>query len=145
MIVALDDSIISPDDKIDTGIGVLNYKGITIKDYISDRGGFGKITAEQVITLSSNVGAAKIILKGYENNPNRFVDGLHKLGFTDIPKDKPVTNYLFSGNGIKIPIIQIVEFYNSIANRTVKCSPTTLEAIKKMLANVVISGTSCPA
>jgi len=142
MIVALDDSIISPNNEIDTGNGILRYKELTITDYNSDRGGYGKIAAGQVIPLSSNVGAAKIILKGYENNLDKLIDGLHKLGFTDIPKD---VDSLLSGNGIKMPVIQMIGFYNSIANGTVKCSPTTLEAIKKMLADVVIDGTGRPA
>ncbi|MDR0231744.1 MAG: hypothetical protein LBI82_06450 [Dysgonamonadaceae bacterium] len=147
MIVALDDSIVSPNDKIDTGDGILNYKGVTIKDITSDKGGYGKITAEQVIMFSSNVGTAKIILQGYENNPNKFIDGLHNLGFVDIPKDRPITDYLSLGSGIKIPAIEMLQFYNSIANGTVKCSPTTLEAIKKMLVNVVNNntGTGYPA
>lgn len=145
MIVALDDSVISPDDKIDTGNGVLKYKGVTITDYNSNRGGFGKVTAEQVVTLSSNVGAAKIILKGYENNPDKLIDGLHQLGFTDISKDNPVADFLLLGYGIKMPVIQIMKFYNSIANGTVKCSPATLKAIKKMLADAVIAGTGSPA
>ena len=147
MIVALDDSIISPNDKIDTENGILKYKGVTVKDVISDKGGYGKITPEQVIMFSSNVGIAKIILKGYENNPNKLVEGLHELGFTNIPKDKPIENYISLGYGIKVPVIQILQFYNSIANGTVKCSPNSLEAIRKMLINTVNddTGTGKPA
>ena len=137
MIVALDDNIITLDAEIDTGNGILEYNGVTIKDHNSERGGYGVITPEQVIMFSSNVGTAKIILKGYEDNPNKFVEGLHKLGFTSIPKDKPIADYLSLGHGIKIPVIQTLEFYNSIANRTVNCSPSSLETIRTMLVNTV--------
>ena len=145
--VALDDSIISLSDKIDTENGILKYKDVTVKDAVSDKGGYGKITPEQVIMLSSSVGIAKIILKGYENNPNKLVNGLHELGFTNIPKDKHIENYISLGYGIKVPVIQILQFYNSIANGTVKCSPSTLEAIRKMLVNTVNdnTGTGKPA
>ena len=141
MIVALDDSIVLPDDEIDTGIGIVEYKGITIADHNSDRGGYGTITAEQVIMFSSNAGLAKIILHGYESNPNTLIDGLHQLGFTNIPKDKPVENYLSLGYGIKIPAIELLQFYNSIASGTVTCKPASLDAIRKMLVNAVDAGT----
>jgi len=145
MIVALDDRIISPDDEIDVEVGVFKYKDVTITDHNADRGGYGTITAKQVIAFSSNVGTAKIMLKGYENNPNKLVDGLHQLGFTDIPKDKPIEEYLSLGYGIETPVIEILQFYNSIANGTVKCSSTTLEAIRNMLASVVNEGTGSSA
>jgi hypothetical protein len=57
---------------------------------------------------------------------------LHELGFTNIPKDKPVADYLSLGHGIKIPVIEMLQFYNSIANGTVKCTPNTLDTIRKM-------------
>jgi cell division protein FtsI (penicillin-binding protein 3) len=72
---------------------------------------------------------------------------LHKLGFTAIPKDKPVSNYLSLGHGIKMPVIEILQFYNSIAGGTVNCSPVSLEVIRKMLIKVVNdnTGTGYPA
>jgi len=141
MMVALDDNNVSPDDELDTGNGIFVYKDITIADHNYERGGYGKITAEQVIMFSSNVGLAKIILKGYENNSNKLIDGLHQLGFTDVPVDKPIENYLMLGYGIKIPATELLQFYNSIANGTVKCAPTSLEAIRAMLINAVDAGT----
>jgi cell division protein FtsI (penicillin-binding protein 3) len=145
MIVALDDGVVFPDDVFDTGFGIMEYKVITVKDHTADRGGYGKITAEEVIAFSSNVGTAKIILKGYESNPNKFIDGLHQLGFTNIPKNEPVADYLPLVYGIKVPVIEILQFYNSIANGTVKCNPATLEAIKEMLVKVVNAGTGSSA
>ena len=145
MIVALDNGIVSPDDVIDVGVGIWEYNDLTITDHNADRGGYGTITAGQVIAFSSNVGIAKIILKGYENNPNRLVEGLHKLGFSGIQKDQPVTDYLTLGYGIKMPVIEILRFYNSIANGTVKCTPATLEAIRNMLVNVMNEGTGYSA
>lgn len=145
MLVALEDNVISPNDEIDTGNGVLEYKGITVKDRNFQRGGYGKITAEQVILTSSNVGMANILLKGYENNPNAIIEGLNKLGFIGIPKDKSMEDYLFFKHRMKIPIINVLEFYNTIANGTTKCSPSSLKAIRKMLVNAVSNGMERPA
>ena len=145
MIVALDDNVISSSDEFDTGNGILKHEGITITDHNANIGGYGTITAEQVIMLSSNVGMAKIILKGYENNPEKFLEGLNKYGFTDIPQyenwHKTTLAQLSFGYGVKATPLQMLEFYNSIANGTVKCSPSSLKAIQKMLVDVVENGT----
>ena len=74
MMIALDDSIISPSDEIDTGNGTLEYGGFTVRDHYYLKGGLGKITDEEVILVASNVGIAKIILKGYESNPQRYIE-----------------------------------------------------------------------
>ena len=50
-------------------------------DHNMNKGGYGRISAEQAIWYSSNIGVAKIILKGYEKkNPTKYVEGLYKYG-----------------------------------------------------------------
>ncbi len=81
MIVALEDGVCQPGDSVDTGKGVFMYKGRhRMTDHNMNRGGYGMITAEQAIWYSSNIGVAKLILKGYENNPKKFVEGLYRTG-----------------------------------------------------------------
>ena len=141
MMIALDDSIVSPNDKIDVGIGEYKYSGHTLRDHNFNKGGYGEIAVKQIIPFASNIGIAKVIMKGYENNSQKFINGLNQLGFTNIPKyenwQKTTLAWLSFGYGVKVTPIQMLEFYNSIANGTVKCSPTILEAIRKMLVDVV--------
>jgi len=144
MLVALDDNIVLPDDKIETGNGIFEFRGTTVEDHNHDMGGYGTITAGQAIMFSSNVGITKILLKGYDNNPNQLIAGLHKLGFAGIPKDKPVAAYLTLEQGIKAPAIGILQFYNSIASGTANCTPASLDAVRKMLISVVDAGTGKP-
>ena len=80
MMVALDKGIVSPTDTFDTGNGVYMYKGTRMTDHNWNKGGFQKITAEQSIWYSSNIGVAKAILKGFEHNPSEFVDALYDMG-----------------------------------------------------------------
>ena len=136
MMVALEEGVVKPGDTIDTGNGAFHYhpRVPPITDHRS--GGFGRITAEQVIWNSSNIGMAKIIMKGFGDNPKRYVEKIKELGFSkpmDLeiqgagrvvikdPSDKktwwistlPSMAY---GYETQIPPIYTLTFYNAIAN-----------------------------
>ena len=80
--VALEDGLCSPHDTVDVGNGIYMYKGARMTDHNMNRGGYGRISVEEAIWFSSNIGVAKTILKGYDKNPTKFVEGLYKLGLT---------------------------------------------------------------
>ncbi len=77
MLIALDEGIVKPDDIIDTGNGKWKFGGSTRSDW--KYGGFGKITATQIIKYSSNIGIAKIITGHYWNKQNSYAE--NKEGF----------------------------------------------------------------
>jgi cell division protein FtsI (penicillin-binding protein 3) len=137
MMVALEDGLCSPNDSVDTGNGIYLYKGARMTDHNSDRGGYGKISAEQAIWYSSNIGVAKLILKAYENKPDVFVEGLYRIGMTadlklEIPGSgrskikhpKDTASYwsklslplMSFGYETQIPPINTLTFFNAIAN-----------------------------
>ncbi len=72
MLIALDEGIVRPDDIVDTGNGKWVFGGSTRSDW--KRGGFGKITATEVIKYSSNIGIAKIITGHYWDKGNSYSD-----------------------------------------------------------------------
>ena len=141
MMIALDDNIVSLNDKIDVGNGETQYSGQTLRDHNFNRGGYGEITAKQIIPFASNIGIAKVILKGYENNPQKFINRLNQLGFTNILEyenwRKTTLAWLSFGYEVQVTPIQMLEFYNSIANKTVKCSSSTLKTMQEILVDVV--------
>ena len=184
MMVAIEDGVAEPKTPVDVGNGNFYYSNRHMTDHNANRGGYGMINAEKAIWYSSNIGVAKLILKGYEHNPKKFVDGLHRIGMdADLnieipgagkaklrhPGDKfwsktslPWTTF---GYEVQIPPIQMLAFFNAIANggkmvrpmfvkdilkngKVVKhfdtevvipeiCSPGTLKIIQNMLYNVV--------
>lgn len=190
IIAALEDGVIDLDDTIDTENGVYEiYKDFFIKDESHTKGGYGKISVQQVIEKSSNVGMAKIITKAYKSKPTQFVDRLFKMSLNEklkiaIPGEgTPMLNYpgepLWSGVSlaqmaygyeVKLTPLQILTFYNALANngRMVKprfvrevrkhgkieqtfpvevinpsvCSKSTLRKVKIMLEGVVEHGTA---
>ncbi len=95
MMIALEDSVVSPNDMIDTGYGPFYYKGAIIQDWRS----FGKIKVSDVIKQSSNIGIAKIITSHYWTNYattkeriesyDRYVGKLKALAF-DYKMDLPI-------------------------------------------------------
>ena len=187
LMVALEDGFIDLNDSIDTGKGKVYYHDHLVKD--SKEGGHGKITVKQVFEVSSNVGVTKIVTQYYGGNEERFVKGLKRMGLTDrfsleikgerSPYIKFPNDTLWSG--ISLPQmsygyeveqtpLQILAFYNAIANdgemlkpRFVKaisnhgeivkeikpkvinpsiCSKATISKAKLMLEGVVENGTA---
>ena len=137
IMVALEDGVCLPSDTVDVGNGVFMYKGARMTDHNLNRGGYGRISVEQAIWYSSNIGVAKTILKGYENNPRKFVEGLYRIGMNadlrlEIPGSgrakirmpgdtlnywsKTTLPWMSFGYETQIPPIYTLAFYNAIAN-----------------------------
>lgn len=152
MMVALEDGVVQPSDSIETGNGIFVYAGNPLRDHNWHRGGYGRISAEQAIWFSSNIGVAKIILKGYENNPAKYVEGLHNLGLTiplnlEIPgaghakirKPDDKTRYwskttlpwMSFGYETEIPPIYTLTFFNAIANDGKMVRPYFVKEIRQ--------------
>ena len=184
MIAALEDKVISENTLIETGKGELTFYGkYKVKD--SKKGGYGTITAAQAFEVSSNVGLVKIIHDNYKENPKQFVDRLYNMGLnknlglpiwgegnpkipypTDADWDGLDLPWMAYGYGVSFTPLQILTFYNSIANNGEMvqpqflteignlgnvphkvftkqvlnpsiCSKETLEKVQKMMFNVV--------
>lgn len=137
IMVALEDSVCQPTDTVNVGNGVFMYKNARMTDHNANRGGYGRITVEQAIWYSSNIGVAKTILKGYEKDPTRFVEGLYRIGMNadlrlEIPGSgrakirrpddttlywsKTTLPWMSFGYETQIPPINTLAFYNAIAN-----------------------------
>ena len=192
IMVALEDGYITPDDEVDTGNGIMPMYGRFMRDHNWHRGGYGKITVSRILEVSSNIGVSYLIDKYYHDNPQKFVDGLKRMsidqplhlqipgeGTPNVkgPKEKYFAKttlpWMSIGYETQIPPINILTFYNAIANngKMVKprfvtaamrgndvveeypvevinpkiCSDTTLSQIKMILKRVVSQGLAKPA
>ena len=150
MMVALEDGVVNPKTEVDVGNGRFTYANRLMLDHNANRGGYGKINAEKAIWYSSNIGMAKIILKGYESNPKKFVDGLSRIGLdADLrleipgagkprlrwPDDRQWSRYslpwMSFGYEVQISSIQTLAFYNAIANDGVMVRPMFVKDVLK--------------
>jgi len=124
----------TPDSKVDTSPGAWSFYGHTFHDTHNH----GVIDVTHVITLSSNIGAAKI---GGSLPRQDMYDMFHAMGFGEvsgsgfpgessgylpIPKDwGPVEQATISfGYGLSVTPLQIVRAYGAIADGGVLHTPT---------------------
>ncbi|MCD7924438.1 MAG: transpeptidase family protein [Bacteroides sp.] len=150
IMVALEDGKITPDQTIDTGNGVYNMHGRPMKDHNWHRGGYGVITTTQTLMYSSNIGVSRLIDQNYHDQPEKYVQGLYKLGIAtplklDIPgagkpyirmpnKDnwsKTALAWMSIGYETQVPPINTLAFYNAIANNGVMVKPRFVKSIVK--------------
>jgi len=187
MMVALEDGCIELEDTIDTGKGAVRYYNQVIRD--TKNGGYGIISVKEAFEVSSNVAVSKIIYDNYKGKEEDFVERLYRmhlnepLGLEIRGEGEPLIRYPGDDywSGISLPMmsygyevrmtpLQILTFYNAVANngkmvkprivervlyygKTVKkfntsvidhsiCSDETLEKVKIMLEGVVENGTA---
>lgn len=153
MMIMLDDNNLDLNELVDTenGIYILcKGKGDTIKD--SDP--LGKISAREVFEHSSNVGTVKLILARYLSNPMKYVNKLIAIKLTKklgidiegeltiiINYDKNNKNYkncytestlagMSYGYGVSITPLQLLAYYNAIANNGKLMRPLFVKEIK---------------
>lgn len=187
LVVALEDGVIELDDTIDTGTGSVRYYDQVIRD--TKRGGYGTITVKEAFEVSSNVALSRIIHDNYSGREEAFVERLYRmhlnepLGIEIRGEGEPLIRYpgdkywsgislpmMSHGYEVRMTPLQLLTFYNAIANngkmvkprlvesvryygKTVKefntriidnsiCSDETLEKAKLMLEGVVENGTA---
>ncbi|GAB3894962.1 penicillin-binding protein [Larkinella knui] len=187
-VALLEEKLIRPEQMVHTGGGVVTYHGRRISD--AKRSGHGSITAAQVFEKSSNVGVHLLMSSSnMYNHPDTYCrymrrfkldkpSGLRLIGETMpvIPNpqspgwSKLSLNSMAIGYELKLTPLQMLTFYNAIANdgkwvqpmlvkqvrranEVVKdyepyvaqepiCTQTTIRQVKKMLEGVVERGTA---
>ncbi len=192
IMVALEDGKITPHTTVDTGNGIMNMHGSKMRDHNWHRGGYGLIDVTRIIEVSSNIGVSYLIDQNYGNNPQKFVDGLKRMSIDQplhlqVPGEgkpnikgpdekyfaKTTLPWMSIGYEVQLPPINVLTFYNAIANNgtmvrprfvtkamkdgeTVEefpvevinpkiCSDKTLEEIRTILQRVVSHGLAKPA
>ncbi|NDV68701.1 penicillin-binding protein [Dysgonomonas sp. 25] len=156
LMIALEDGVVTPEEEIYVGKGLFDYNKRTIRDHDWRKGvEKGNITVAKGMYTSSNVLVAKMILKGYESNPKKYVQRIHDLGLAkkltwDVPlqgregtsyirfpddKDNPFSKvtlpWMSFGYETQLPPIYVLMFYNGIANNGKMIKPYLTKAIMK--------------
>lgn len=144
LMVALEDGVVDTSDVFDTG------NGYWAAENISDDHPCGRINVKQILEQSSNIGTAKVILSNYRTNPKKYVDriysfGIHKpLGIELQGEGKPYIKYpgnadwwgsttlsrMSYGYDLKLTPLQILTFYNAVANGGVMVKPRFVKELR---------------
>jgi len=182
----LEDGKVDTNTYVATGDGTYRIPGHTIKD---SHGGIGTVTVTKAFEESSNTAVAKLVNAHYQDNPSQFTDHLYdihlnkRLGLQIPGETKPVIKnpsfkdwnknmtlpQMAYGYEMQITPLQILAFYNAVANdgkyiapifvkeirrlgnpieqfhaRVISeriCSEKTVKKLQAMLENVVVRGT----
>lgn len=156
LMVALDDGVVDTTYKIDTGSGIWNIYNAKMRDHNWHRGGYQIISLPRAIEVSSNIGVSKVIDKFYNKNPEKFVEGLYRVGIHEnlhlplvgasaprirMPKknsrgqyvnwSKTALPWMSIGYETQVPPISTLTFYNAIANNGVMMRPRFVKQVVK--------------
>jgi cell division protein FtsI (penicillin-binding protein 3) len=132
---ALDQHIVTPDDKIDCQGGAITFNGRTIHDDKSDH--YGIITVHEALEHSSDVAAVKLALR---MGPDHFMEYIHNFGFgtrsgMELPGETrgllaPVKRWgatsigsIAIGQEVGVTPLQLVSMVSTIANGGVYLPP----------------------
>lgn len=124
--------------------GEISFYGRNIKD---NQSGFNKLSLGNAFINNSNTIFAQAIDNAYKNYPQPYIDNFQKFGlsssFSQISSksiiSSPKSNswagitlpWMGFGYGLQVTPIQLLTYYNSIANNGVMVEPLFLNAIKK--------------
>lgn len=148
VICLLEDGHVELTDSVDIERGIKKYYTETMRD--SKTGVYDKITVAKAFEISSNVGISKLVDQYYREKPEKFTDRLKEmrlnepLGLEIKGEGNPMISSPNekSWSGISLPWMsigyevlqtpmQILAFYNAVANGGTMVKPKLVQAIKK--------------
>jgi cell division protein FtsI (penicillin-binding protein 3) len=146
LMAAIEDGVIDTGDLVNTGAGTVKYYDKIIRDTKEH----GIITVNQVFEESSNVGTSKLIYEHYKDHPKDFVNRLYAMRLNKPlvlqlkGEGEPLIRYpgdkLWSGlslpmmsHGYEVQLtpLQILTFYNAVANDGKMMRPLFVSAIMR--------------
>ena len=186
-IALMEDADLNLNDSIDAGDGRFQFYDRIMTDHKED--GYGMISFRDAFAYSSNIAISRWVDHHFGLKPERFIEYVRSMGLADplgfqikgegIPYIKQPSEKSWSGvslpwmsigYGLKLTPLQVLAFYNAVANegkmiqpiivKSVRqanqevedyrsvvlneqiCSPETLEKVKVMLKSVVEYGTA---
>ena len=145
LLAALETGEVALTDTVDTGNGLWAVDNERyMKDHNWPRGGYGMMTFEQALEVSSNIGISKAVMRAFGYDAQAFLDQLAKMSYGQpdsiegieglgktvysSPKDSDWVNrrILWHAIGYErlMAPIQMLTFYNAIANDGKMVKPT---------------------
>ncbi len=147
LMVAIEDGLVNITDSVDIEDGITYYSGSKVED--SSKKTKGMISVKKAFEISSNVGITKIIYENYNHQRDKFIKGLYKLGLNQklgleiMGEGKPFIKSPDHSewSGISLPMMsfgyeitltpmQILAFYNGIANKGKVVKPRFVKEVR---------------
>ena len=134
LLTALEQGKAKLNDSIDTKSGIVDINGYLLEDYNWRRGGNGKTTIRQGFLLSSNIATYLTVKQAFGKEYDRFYKAITNMGY-GLPQNSfkailpnPYNDIslakFVNGKNQQISPLQILTFYNAIANNGKMVKPT---------------------
>lgn len=143
LVAALDDGKIDIDDTVSVSRHPWKYFTVQHTDaHPMDT----LLTVRSALAVSSNIALAKLITRSYEGSARKFVRRIEKMGLMDsvyceipgadkvridVPKDTVTLSKMSYGYSVEMSPMQILMFYNAIANNGRMVRPMLVTAIRE--------------
>ena len=134
LLAALEQGKVKPNDCIDTKEGMIDISGYLLEDYNWRRGGNGKTSVQQGFLLSSNIATYLAVKQAFGKDYAQFHKIITDMGYglpqdsikaaLPIPNDNITLAKFATGKNQQISPLQILTFYNAIANNGKMVKPT---------------------
>lgn len=134
LLAALEQGKVKLNDSIDTKSGIVDINGYLLEDYNWRRGGNGKISVQQGFLLSSNIATYLTVKQAFGKGYDRFYKTIINMDYglsqdsikatLPIPNDDISFAKFVNGKNQQITPLQILTFYNAIANSGKMVKPT---------------------
>lgn len=150
VLAALNTGKVKPDDVFDSGAGVFVYDNDTIYDHNWQKGGYGELTLWQALAYSSDIGILKAVDEAFPDKKD-FLASVRKMSFgqplevegmklDSCVQDSEMPWCYYAMGFQEITPLQMLAFYNAIANKDSIASPSSIVDIRGMLEGVVSKG-----
>lgn len=143
LMAMLDDDKVAIDDTVRVYKGGWNYG---VSRHTDAHAKDTSYTVRSALAVSSNIAFAKLVTRSYERKASRFVDKLKKMGIAtdfvietpgatsprvEVPNDAVTLSKMAYGYSVELSPMQILAFYNGIANGGKIVRPRLVERIEQ--------------
>lgn len=150
VLAALNTGKVKPDDMFDSGVGIFVYDNDTIYDHNWRKGGYGELTLRQALAYSSDIAITRAVDEAFPDKKD-FLASVRKMSFgqsleveglkvDSCLQDSEMPWCYYAMGFQEITPLQMLAFYNAIANKDSIASPSSIADIRGMLEGVVSKG-----
>ncbi|MDD7724333.1 MAG: penicillin-binding protein [Bacteroidales bacterium] len=144
LIACIEEGGVSLSDTIDTYNGEFKIYDRVMRD--SKPGGHGNVTVQRAFELSSNIGMSRLVMKCFDKKRDVFIECLKNMGLADslgldvkgegrseikTPADPTWSGttlpWMSIGYEVRLTPIQLLTFYNAVANNGTMMRPMFVE------------------
>jgi len=148
LVAAIEDKVVDTSTVKDTGKGYWKIYNHRVRD--SKNGGYGEISMAKAFEVSSNTAFAQMVHDGYKEKPSRYVNRLmsmnlgKEIGLPIKGEGIPLIRYpgdkgwsglslaqMAYGYEVSMTPLQVLTFYNAIANDGVMVKPRMIKEVKE--------------